>query len=405
MKDLAGKKILLGITGGIAAYKSAVLCRDLIRLGAEVRVVMTEAATRFITPLTLQALSGHPVYSDLFAAEAEHGMGHIELARWADRLLIAPASAQTIAKLAHGEADNLLTTTVLASDAPVLMAPAMNNAMWQDSAMQENIDILLARGVTILGPASGDQACGEDGPGRMLEPSEIAEHLQLQLQPGLLAGKHIVITAGPTWEAIDPVRGLTNHSSGKMGYALASALYDAGASVKLISGPVHLRTPHGVDRINITSAQEMADAVMANISGCDIFVSVAAVADYRPVNRAKQKIKKNAETLSLELVRNPDILAIVAALENAPFTVGFAAETENITEHATQKLAAKRIDLIAANPVSGDNSAFDSESNELTLIDRNSISHLSRCSKSLLARKLTKEIAQRYHETYPAKNS
>jgi phosphopantothenoylcysteine decarboxylase/phosphopantothenate--cysteine ligase len=366
---------------------------------------MTEAATHFITPLTLQALSGHPVYSDLFAAEAEHGMGHIELARWADRLLIAPASAQTIAKLAHGEADNLLTTTVLASDAPLLMAPAMNNAMWQDSAMQENIDILLARGVTILGPASGDQACGEDGPGRMLEPSEIAEHLQLQLQPGLLAGKHIVITAGPTWEAIDPVRGLTNHSSGKMGYALASALYDAGASVKLISGPVHLRTPHGVDRINITSAQEMADAVMANISGCDIFVAVAAVADYRPVNRAKQKIKKNAETLSLQLVRNPDILAIVAALENAPFTVGFAAETENITEHATQKLAAKRIDLIAANPVSGDNSAFDSESNELTLIDRNSISHLSRCSKSLLARKLTKEIAQRYHETYPAKNS
>jgi len=405
MKELAGKKILLGITGGIAAYKSAVLCRDLIRLGAEVRVVMTEAATRFITPLTLQALSGHPVHSDLFSAETEHGMGHIELARWADRLLIAPASAQTIAKLAHGEADNLLTTTVLASDAPLLIAPAMNNVMWQDATMQGNIDLLLARGVTILGPASGDQACGEDGPGRMLEPSEIAEHLQLQLQPGLLAGKNIVITAGPTWEAIDPVRGLTNLSSGKMGYALAAALYDAGASVKLISGPVHLRTPHGVDRINITSAQEMADTVMANISGCDIFVAVAAVADYRPVNSAKQKIKKNAETLSLELVRNPDILAMVAALEYAPFTVGFAAETENITEHATQKLTAKRIDLIAANPVSGDNSAFDSESNELTLIDRNGISHLSRCSKSLLARKLTKEIAQRYHETYSAKDS
>ncbi|MFW2438526.1 MAG: bifunctional phosphopantothenoylcysteine decarboxylase/phosphopantothenate--cysteine ligase CoaBC [Arenicellales bacterium] len=405
MKELAGKKILLGITGGIAAYKSAVLCRDLIRLGAEVRVVMTEAATRFITPLTLQALSGHPVHCDLFSAETEHGMGHIELARWADRLLIAPASAQTIAKFAQGEADNLLTTTVLASDAPLLIAPAMNNAMWQDAAMQGNIDLLLARGVTILGPASGDQACGEDGPGRMLEPSEIAEHLQLHLQPGLLAGKNIVITAGPTWEAIDPVRGLTNLSSGKMGYALAAALYDTGASVKLISGPVHLRTPHGVDRINITSAQEMADTVMANISGCDIFISVAAVADYRPVNSAKQKIKKNAETLSLELVRNPDILAMVAALENAPFTVGFAAETENITEHATQKLAAKGIDVIAANPVSGDNNAFDSESNELTLIDHSSISHLSRCSKSLLARKLTKEIAQRYYETYPAKDS
>ncbi|MEA1891049.1 MAG: bifunctional phosphopantothenoylcysteine decarboxylase/phosphopantothenate--cysteine ligase CoaBC, partial [Pseudomonadota bacterium] len=394
MKELAGKKILLGITGGIAAYKSAVLCRDLMRLGAEVRVVMTEAATHFITPLTLQALSGHPVYSDLFAAEAEHGMGHIELARWADRILVAPASAQTIAKLAHGEADNLLTTTVLASDAPLLIAPAMNKIMWRDAATQGNIELLQERGLTMLGPASGNQACGEEGPGRMLEPSEIVEHLCLQLQPGLLAGKNIVITAGPTWEAIDPVRGLTNRSSGKMGYALASALLDAGASVILISGPVHLATPPGAYRINITSAQEMADTVMANISGCDIFVAVAAVADYRPVNSAKQKIKKDTETLSLELVRNPDILSLVAALEKAPFTVGFAAETENLTEYAEQKLTAKKIDLIAANPVSGDNSAFDSESNELTLIDRNGISHLGRCSKGLLARKLTKEIAQ-----------
>ncbi|NOY16862.1 MAG: bifunctional phosphopantothenoylcysteine decarboxylase/phosphopantothenate--cysteine ligase CoaBC [Gammaproteobacteria bacterium] len=405
MKELAGKNILLGITGGVAAYKSAVLCRDLMRRGAEVRVVMTEAATHFITPLTLQALSGHPVHSELFAAEAGHGMDHIELARWADRLLIAPASAQTIAKLAHGEADNLLTTIVLASDAPLLIAPAMNNVMWEDAAMQGNVDLLLARGVTMLGPASGDQACGEDGLGRMLEPLEIIEHLQLQLQPGLLAGKNILITAGPTWEAIDPVRGLSNRSSGKMGYALAGAIYDAGASVRLISGPVHLRSPHGVDCINITSAQEMADTVMANVSICDIFVAVAAVADYRPANCVKQKIKKNAETLSLELVRNPDILAMVAALENAPFTVGFAVETENIIEYATQKLTTKRIDLIAANPVSGDNSAFDSESNELTLIDRNGISHLSRCSKTLLAQKLTKEIAHRYHETHPAKDS
>ncbi|GBE07418.1 coenzyme A biosynthesis bifunctional protein CoaBC [bacterium BMS3Bbin11] len=405
MEELTGKNILLGITGGIAAYKSAVLCRDLIRMGAEVRVIMTEAATHFITPLTLQALSGHPVHSDLFAVEAEHGMGHIKLARWADRVLIAPASAQTIARLAHGEADNLLTTTVLASEAPLLIAPAMNTVMWQDAAMQGNIDLMLARGVTILGPASGDQACGEDGLGRMLEPSEIIEHLQLQLQPELLVGKNIVITAGPTWEAIDPVRGLTNHSSGKMGFALASALHDAGANVKLISGPVHLRPPHGVDCINITSALEMADTVKDNISDCDIFVAVAAVADYRPVTNANQKIKKKAETLTLELVRNPDILAMVAALENAPFTVGFAAETENITEYAAQKLAEKRIDLIAANPVSGDNSAFDSESNELTLFDRNGNSHLSRCSKSLLAQKLTKEIAQRYHETYPAKDT
>ncbi len=405
MNTLAGKNILLGITGGIAAYKSAVLCRDLMRLGAEVRVVMTEAATRFITPLTLQALSGHPVHCDLFSAETEHGMGHIELARWADRLLIAPASAQTISKIARGEADNLLTTTILASDAPLLIAPAMNNVMWRNAVMEENIELLLARGVTILGPASGDQACGEDGPGRMLEPSEIAECLQLQLQPGSLTGKNVVITAGPTWEAIDPVRGLTNRSSGKMGYALTNALHDAGANVKLISGPVRLRPPYGVDCINITSALEMSDAVMANIPGCDIFIAVAAVADYRPINSANQKIQRTAETLSLELERNPDILAMVAALKNAPFTVGFAAETENLTEHARQKLTAKGIDLIAANPVSGDNSAFDSESNELTLIDHNGISHLSRCSKSLLAQKLTKEIAQRYHETHPAKDS
>jgi len=405
MNPLAGKKILLGITGGIAAYKSAVLCRDLMRLGADVRVIMTEAATQFITPLTLQALSGHPVHSDLFDAEAEHGMGHIELARWADQFLIAPASAQTISKIARGEADNLLTTTVLATEAPLLIAPAMNTVMWQDPAMRENINLLFARGATLLGPASGDQACGEDGPGRMLEPLEITQHLLLHMQPELLAGKNIVITAGPTWEAIDPVRGLTNHSSGKMGYALASALRDAGAKVKLISGPVLLRTPHNVDRLDITSAQEMADAVMENISGCDIFVAVAAVADYRPIESAKQKIKKNAETLNLELVRNPDILAMVAALDNPPYTVGFAAETEKLTEHATEKFTAKGIDLIAANPVSGDNSAFDSDSNELTLIDHNGITVLSRCSKSLLAKKLTKEIAQRYHETTSVKDS
>ena len=405
MKDLAGKKILLGITGGIAAYKSAVLCRDLIRLGAEVRVVMTEAATHFITPLTLQALSGHPVLSDLFVAETAHGMGHIELARWADRLLIAPASAQTIAKLAHGEADNLLTTTVLASGAPLLIAPAMNNVMWLDAATQGNIDLLLARGVTILGPASGDQACGETGPGRMLEPDEIAEFLQLQFQELSLAGKIVVLTAGPTWEAIDPVRGLTNHSSGKMGYALASALHDAGANIKLISGPTALKPPHGVDCINVTSAQEMCNAVMENIATCDIFVAVAAVADYRPVSSAKQKIKKKADTLTLKLVRNPDILAMVAALDKPPFTVGFAAETENLIDHAKEKLTAKGLDMIAANPVSGDNSAFNSESNELSLIDRNGITHISRSSKIILAHKLTKEIARRYYETHPTKDS
>jgi phosphopantothenoylcysteine decarboxylase/phosphopantothenate--cysteine ligase len=405
MRKLAGKRILLGITGGIAAYKSAILCRQLKQLEADVRVIMTAAATRFITPLTLQALSGHPVHCDLFEAESDHGMGHIELARWADQIIIAPASANTIAKLAHGQADDLLTTTVLASDKPLFVAPAMNSLMWQHLATQANIQLLISRGVKILGPAEGEQACGEQGPGRMLEAEQIAEQLRQQLDKDLLAGKNIVITAGPTWEAIDPVRGLTNHSSGKMGYELASAMLDAGANITLISGPTALLPPAGVNCIDITSAQEMADVAMANITSCDIFIGVAAVADYRPVSTSKQKIKKDAESLTIELVRNPDILAMVAAADKAPFTVGFAAETQSITANAQKKLSAKGINMIAANPVSGENSAFNSDSNELVLIDRDGISHLSRCSKSLLAQKLTKEIARRYYETYPAKDS
>ena len=405
MRKLAGKKILLGITGGIAAYKSAILCRQLKQLEADVSVIMTAAATRFITPLTLQALSGHPVHCDLFEAESDHGMGHIELARWADQIIIAPASANTIAKLAHGQAEDLLTTTVLASDKPLFVAPAMNSLMWQHLATQANIQLLISRGVKILGPAEGEQACGEQGPGRMLEAEQIAEQLRQQLDKGLLAGKNIVITAGPTWEAIDPVRGLTNHSSGKMGYELASAMLDAGANITLISGPTALLPPAGVNCIDITSAQEMADVAMANITSCDIFIGVAAVADYRPVSTSKQKIKKDAESLTIELVRNPDILAMVAAADKAPFTVGFAAETQSITANAQKKLSAKGINMIAANPVSGENSAFNSDSNELVLIDRDGISHLSRCSKSLLAQKLTKEIARRYYETYPAKDS
>jgi phosphopantothenoylcysteine decarboxylase/phosphopantothenate--cysteine ligase len=405
MRKLAGKRILLGITGGIAAYKSAILCRQLKQLEADVRVIMTAAATRFITPLTLQALSGHPVHCDLFEAESDHGMGHIELARWADQIIIAPASANTIAKLAHGQAEDLLTTTVLASDKPLFVAPAMNSLMWQHLATQANIQLLISRGVKILGPAEGEQACGEQGPGRMLEAEQIAEQLRQQLDKDLLAGKNIVITAGPTWEAIDPVRGLTNHSSGKMGYELASAMLDAGANITLISGPTALLPPAGVNCIDITSAQEMADVAMANIASCDIFIGVAAVADYRPVSTSKQKIKKDAESLTIELVRNPDILAMVAAADKAPFTVGFAAETQSITANAQKKLSAKGINMIAANPVSGENSAFNSDSNELVLIDRDGISHLSRCSKSLLAQKLTKEIARRYYETYPAKDS
>ncbi len=405
MTELTGKKILLGITGGIAAYKSAVLCRELKQMGAEVRVVMSSAATRFIAPLTLQALSSQPVHSDLFEAESDHGMGHIELARWAEQIVIAPASANTIAKLANGQADNLLTATVLASYAPLYLAPAMNHAMWQHPSTQANIELLISRGVKIVGPDAGEQACGEEGLGRMLEPRDIAVHLEQQLHNKILAAKEVVITAGPTWEALDPVRGLTNLSSGKMGYALAEAIKDAGAIVKLISGPTALHPPHGVECINVTSAQEMADAVMASMSKCDIFIGVAAVADYRPVSSKKQKIKKNEETVSLELVRNPDILAMVAALDNAPFTVGFAAETENITSNAQQKLIAKGLDMIAANPVSGDNSAFNSEFNEISLIDKNGIIHLNRCSKNLLAQKLTKEIARRYYETHTTKDS
>lgn len=405
MKDLTGQKILLGITGGIAAYKSALLCRELKRLGADVRVIMTAAAVRFITPLTLQALSGHPVNSDLFQAETDHGMGHIELARWADLIIIAPASANTIARLAHGQADDLLSTTVLASDAPLYLAPAMNSLMWRHLATQANIELLKSRGVKVLGPAEGDQACGEQGLGRMLEAEQIAEHMQQLTHNELLAGKNIIVTAGPTWEALDPVRGLTNHSSGRMGYALASAMLDAGANITLISGPTALQPPAGVNCIDITSAQEMADAVMANITSCDIFIGVAAVADYRPVSTSKQKIKKDAESLTIELVRNPDILAMVATADNAPFTVGFAAETQTVTANAQKKLSAKGINMIAANCVSGENSAFNSDSNELTLIDRDGISHLSRCSKSLLAQKLTKEIARRYYETYPTKDS
>ena len=405
MNELAGKKILLGISGGIAAYKSAALCRQFKQHGADVRVIMTAAAARFITPLTLQALSGQPVHCDLFEAESASGMGHIELARWADRIVIAPATAQTIARLAHGQADDLLAATVLASESPVLLAPAMNHVMWQHPATVANTELLASRGVIILGPAAGEQACGENGPGRMLEPDEITEHLIQQFQPRELSGKQVVITAGPTWEALDPVRGFTNHSSGKMGYALAAALHEAGAVVTLISGPTAISPPANIECINVGSAQQMTDAVLSNISSCDIFVGVAAVADYRPVSAARHKIKKDQQTLTIEMVRNPDILAMVAALDEPPFTVGFAAETENMIDHAQQKLKQKGIDMIAANPVSGDNNAFNAETNELTLIDHTGQVRLDRCSKSLLARKLTTEIARRYHEKYPAEDT
>ncbi|MYB33541.1 MAG: bifunctional phosphopantothenoylcysteine decarboxylase/phosphopantothenate--cysteine ligase CoaBC, partial [Gammaproteobacteria bacterium] len=324
------RRILVGVTGGIAAYKSPDLVRRLIDRGGDVRVVMTEAACEFITPLTLQAVSGHPVHQCLLDAEAESGMGHIELARWAEIIVIAPATANFIAGMVSGKADDLLTTLILASEADIAVAPAMNRQMWQNPVTQDNLEVLKQRGVRIIGPAEGGQACGEVGPGRMSEPDEIAQELLGDGMPKLLAGVRITLTAGPTWEAIDPVRGITNRSSGKMGFALAEAARDFGAEVTLISGPVALETPSGVERIDVVSAQDMFDKVQGHIGNADMFIGVAAVSDYRPVLRAENKIKKDTESMELKLIRTPDILRSVAELENPPFTVGFAADTERI---------------------------------------------------------------------------
>jgi phosphopantothenoylcysteine decarboxylase/phosphopantothenate--cysteine ligase len=400
MANLSGKHILLGICGGIAAYKSAQLCRELKRSGADVRVVMTQSACRFIAPLTLQALSGNPVGHDLFEAESMDGMGHIELARWADLVLVAPATAQSMARFAHGQADDLLSATLLASQAPVLLAPAMNHAMWDNPATRDNLASLRQRGFSILGPAAGEQACGETGVGRMLEAEQIAELVEQSFVEPVLEGLQVLMTAGPTREAIDPVRVITNSSSGKMGYAVAEAATRAGASVTLVSGPVSLPAPAGTRRIDVVSAEQMAAAVMANLADCDIFIGVAAVSDYRPANSADHKIKKKGEYMNLPLVRNPDILAMVAAHEPVPFTVGFAAETDNLEENARDKLIAKGIDVIAANPVGGEAGAIDADDNELTLIDRNGVMQLPRAAKTVIARQLIEEIAKRYHETY-----
>ncbi len=347
MRSLQNKRILLGITGGIAAYKSAELCRLLIKAGAEVRVVMTRGAQHFITPMTMQALSGQRVHTELLDAEAEAAMGHIELARWADLILVAPASANFIARLAQGEAGDLLTTLCLARRAPLALAPAMNQAMWGDAATQHNLALLRERKVLLFGPDSGEQACGDIGPGRMLEPQAIAELAAAQFVTGALAGVRVTITAGPTREAIDPVRYLSNHSSGKMGYALAQAAVDAGAAVTLISGPVALPVPERVKLVKVESAQQMLDAALAEPG--EIFIGVAAVADYRPAQVATSKIKKQADTLTLQLVRNPDILATVAQLKPKPFCVGFAAETGQLADYAKGKLREKQLDMIFAN--------------------------------------------------------
>lgn len=394
--SLTGKHILLGVSGGIAAYKTAELTRRLRDAGAEVRVVMTEGATRFITPLTLQALSGNPVRVSLWDEEHEAAMGHIELARWADAILIAPASADVMARLAAGMADDLLTTLCLASEAPLFLAPAMNRVMWSHPATQANTATLRTRSVTLLGPASGGQACGETGEGRMLEPLELVDQLQRHFSTGLLAGQRVVITAGPTREAIDPVRYISNRSSGRMGYALAEAARDAGAEVVLVSGPTSLPPPAGIKRINVESALAMREAVM-DAMPCDVFIGTAAVADYRPSEVAPGKIKKTADELSIELVKTPDILSEVAARSDRPFTVGFAAETDHVLDYARNKLVRKNLDMIAANRV-GEGLAFDQPDNALTVLWADGQAELPQADKRLLATQLIQLIAQRVQD-------
>ncbi|MFS2262095.1 bifunctional phosphopantothenoylcysteine decarboxylase/phosphopantothenate--cysteine ligase CoaBC [Vibrio vulnificus] len=395
MQTLAGKKILLGISGGIAAYKCADLTRRLKERGAEVQVVMTKAAKEFITPLTMQAVSGQPVSDSLLDPAAEASMGHIELAKWADLILLAPATADLIARMAAGMGNDLLTTLVLATDAPVAVSPAMNQQMYRNVATQENIATLSRRGMEIWGPAAGEQACGDVGPGRMLEPMQLVALCEQFFQPKPLQDKSILITAGPTREAIDPVRYITNHSSGKMGYALAQAAMQLGANVTLVSGPVSLPTPVNVNRINVDSAQEMYDAVMAQASDHDIFISCAAVADYRPATIAEQKLKKtdDSDEMTITMVKNPDIVASVSAMtENRPFTVGFAAETNDVEVYARRKLEKKKLDLLCANDVSVEGQGFNSSDNAITLYWSQGEKALPLNSKAALSMEILKQI-------------
>ncbi|GAB5453100.1 MAG: bifunctional phosphopantothenoylcysteine decarboxylase/phosphopantothenate--cysteine ligase CoaBC [Halioglobus sp.] len=393
MAHLFNRNVLLGVTGGIAAYKSAELIRQLQERGARVRVIMTGGAQEFITPLTLQALSGNPVHTDLLDAEAEQGMGHIELARWADLLVVAPATADLLARLVAGRADDLLTTVALATPSPILLAPAMNQQMWRDPATSGNVATLLERGMKMIGPAEGLQACGDIGPGRMEEPATIAEAAEALFESGILSGQRVLITAGPTREALDPVRYISNHSSGKMGYALARAAAEAGARTTLVSGPVRLDPPEHVERVAVNSAQEMLEACMSRLTDCDIFIGCAAVADYRPADMQSEKIKKNDEEMTLRLVRNPDILASVAAAEPRPFTVGFAAETNNVIEHAREKLLRKRLDMIIANDVSDQRIGFNSDFNAATVLWPEGEQALPQASKENLARQIIALVA------------
>lgn len=394
-----GKHILLGVTGGIAAYKSADLVRRLRERGAEVQVVMTDGAREFVTPMTFQALSGRPVRTDLWDPAAEASMGHIELARWADLVLIAPASADFLARLAGGRADDLLATTCLATAAPIALAPAMNHQMWTNAATQANVTLLKERGVYVFGPGTGDQACGEVGAGRMLEPLELAALADATLVPaGVLSGRRVLLTAGPTREPIDPVRFISNRSSGKMGFAVAQAARDAGAQVLMICGPVSLATPPGIQRIDVESAADMLAAVQSQVRPDDIFISTAAVADYRPAQAAEHKIKKTEENLALQMARTTDIIGTLAAGALRPaFVVGFAAETDAVEQNARSKMLRKNLDMIAANEV-GHAKAFDCSDNELIVLWRNGRRLLPRNAKTQLARELIELIAKVFAE-------
>ena len=397
MHKLIGKRIVLGVTGGISAYKAAFLVRLLRKNGANVRVVMTQSATKFVTPLTFQALSAKPVHTELLDLNTETAMGHIELAKWADLILIAPASANFIARYANGFAEDLLSTLCLATDSPVIIAPAMNQQMWRNQATQENLERINTRGITVVGPTAGVQACGDDGPGRMLEPEEIMVHTANIFQTNILTGSRLLVTAGPTREAIDPVRFLSNRSSGRMGYAVATAAAEAGADVTLISGPVDLAAI-GIEKvIHVTSAEEMQESVMQRINNIDIFISAAAVADYRAQKISEQKIKKSDDTYELIMKKNPDILAEVSALYDAPFTVGFAAETENLELNAQTKLHLKNLDMIAANQVDK-KLGIDCDENSLTIFWKKGCEKLPLAPKNKLARSLIKLIALQYNE-------
>ena len=389
--ELKGKRIVLGVTGGIAAYKAAELVRLLGKQGADVQVAMTQGAAHFVTATTFQALSGKPVFADQWDERMPNAMAHIDLSRQADLILVAPASADFLARCAHGFANDLLATMVLARDCPMLVAPAMNRQMWENPATQRNVASLQRDGVQVIGPASGEQACGEVGLGRMLEPEEIVEEVVAFFTPKVLAGKKVLITAGPTFEAIDPVRGITNLSSGRMGYALARAARQAGATVSLVSGPVSFSAPQGVDRNNVRSALEMHAAVMLRAAEADIFIAVAAVADYRVANAADHKLKKdNGGIPSIELIENPDILAEVAALENGPFCVGFAAESQSLEAYAQAKRRKKNIPLIAGNLIQD---GFGGDDNRLVLFDDAGAHPLAPAPKSVLARQLVEHIA------------